>query len=173
MKGQSRFGKKGKLSPCYIGPFQILERLSPVVYGIALPLGMEQMQYVFYVSMLKGYLWDPFHVIDYYQIALDENMENKEWPEQIIDWKVKQLRNKSIPMVKVEWKEHYGRDAMQEKEDKMQQHYPYLFPTEGEQWEVQPNPSVNVKEYQVFEVNQGCLTYEAFDFLLVFFCGHM
>lgn len=78
MKGQSRFGKKGKLSPRYIGPFQILKRLGPIVYRIALALGMEQMFNVFHVSMLRGYLRDPFHVIDYHRIALDDNMEYEE-----------------------------------------------------------------------------------------------
>lgn len=54
MKGQSRFGKKGKLSPRYIRLFQILERLGPVVYRVALPSGFEQMHNVFHVSMLRG-----------------------------------------------------------------------------------------------------------------------
>ncbi|XP_028064302.1 uncharacterized protein LOC114267463 [Camellia sinensis] len=85
MKGQLRFGKKGKLSPCYIGPFQILERLGSVTCRVALPLGFEQMHNVFYVSMLGGYLQDLFHVIDYHRIALDENMEYEEWLERIID----------------------------------------------------------------------------------------
>ncbi|XP_028094959.1 uncharacterized protein LOC114294969 [Camellia sinensis] len=56
MKGHARFGKKGKLSPRYIGPFQILESLGPVAYQIALPPSMEQMHNVFHVSMLRGYL---------------------------------------------------------------------------------------------------------------------
>ena len=58
------------------------------------------------MSMLRVYLRDPFHVIDYHRIALDEDMIYKEKPIQIIDRQVKRLRNKTIPMVKVEWKEH-------------------------------------------------------------------
>ncbi|XP_028069602.1 uncharacterized protein LOC114272131 [Camellia sinensis] len=119
MKGQLRFGKKGKLSPHYIGSFQILERLGPVAYRVSLPPRTEQMHNVFHMSMLRGYLRDPFHMIDYHRIALDENMEYLEWPERIIDRQVKQLRNKSIPMVKVEWKEHYGKGATWEKEEKI------------------------------------------------------
>ncbi|XP_028051968.1 uncharacterized protein LOC114256498 [Camellia sinensis] len=102
MKGQLRFGKKGKLSPRYIRSFQISERLGPVAYRVALLLGMEQMHNVFHVSMLRSYLRDPFHIIDYHRIALDENMKYGEWPEWIIDRQVKQLRSKSIPMVKME-----------------------------------------------------------------------
>ncbi|XP_028084416.1 uncharacterized protein LOC114285289 [Camellia sinensis] len=74
MKGHMRFGKKGKLTPRYIGSLQILERLGPVAYCIALPLGTEQMHNVFHVSMLRGYLKDLFHVVDYHRIALDEDM---------------------------------------------------------------------------------------------------
>ncbi|XP_028123608.1 uncharacterized protein LOC114320743 [Camellia sinensis] len=101
MKGHSRFGKKGKLSPRYIRPFQIPERLGPIAYRVDLSPGFEQMQNVFHVSMLRGYLQDPFHVTNYHRIALDENMEYEKWPERIIDRQVMQLRNKSIPMVKV------------------------------------------------------------------------
>ncbi|XP_028079104.1 uncharacterized protein LOC114280893 [Camellia sinensis] len=109
MKRQMRFDKKGKLTPRYIGPFQILERLGPVVYHITLSPGMEQMHNVFHVSMLRGYLRDPFHVIDHHRITLDKNMIYEEWPMKIIDQQVKKLRNKTIPMVKVEWKDHYGK----------------------------------------------------------------
>ncbi|XP_028079086.1 uncharacterized protein LOC114280873 [Camellia sinensis] len=127
MKGQLRCSKIGKLSPRHIGPSQILKR-----HGlVALPPGIEQMHNVFHVSMLRGYLWDLFHVIDYYQIALNESMKYKEWPKWVIDRHVKQLRNKTIPIVKVEWKEHYGKDATWENEEEMQQQHPHLFPTEG------------------------------------------
>ncbi|GMP68716.1 hypothetical protein CsSME_00028246 [Camellia sinensis var. sinensis] len=81
MKGQVRFGKKGKLSPRCIGPFQILERLGPVAYRVALPPGFEQIHNMFHVSMLRGYFRDPFLVIDYHRVAIDENMEYAEWPE--------------------------------------------------------------------------------------------
>ncbi|XP_028107283.1 uncharacterized protein LOC114306262 [Camellia sinensis] len=121
----------GKLTPRYIGPFQILERLGHVAYRIALSPGMDQVHNVFHVSMLRGYLRDPFHVIDYHRIALDEDMMHEEWPMQIIDWQVKQLRNKTIPIVKVKWREHCGKEATLEKEEEMRQRYLYLFPSEG------------------------------------------
>ncbi|XP_028082239.1 uncharacterized protein LOC114283574 [Camellia sinensis] len=53
-------------------------------------------------SYLLGYLQDPSHVINYGQIALDDNLIYEEKPIQILDRQVKQLRNKTIPMVKVE-----------------------------------------------------------------------
>ncbi|XP_028063796.1 uncharacterized protein LOC114267013 [Camellia sinensis] len=131
MKGHMRFSKKGKLIPRYIRLFPILERLGLVAYHIALPPGMEQVHNIFHVSMLRGYLRNPFHVIDYHWIALDEDMMYEAWPMQIIDRLVKQLRNKTISMVKVEWREHYGKEATWEKEEEMRQRYPHLFPSEG------------------------------------------
>ncbi|XP_028057537.1 uncharacterized protein LOC114261461 [Camellia sinensis] len=129
MSGLSRFSNKGKLSPRYIGPFQILERLGPVEFGIALLLGMGLVHNVFHVSMLRGYLRDSFHVIDYHRIAVDDNMEYEERPIQIIDRQVKQLRTKAVSMVKIEWRKHYGTEATWEKEDEMGQKYPELFLT--------------------------------------------
>ncbi|XP_028080615.1 uncharacterized protein LOC114282169 [Camellia sinensis] len=125
MKGQTRFGRKWKFTPSYIEPFLILERLGPVAYRVALPPGMHN---VFHISILHGYLRDPFHVIDYQRIVLDDDMIYEEKPIQIIDRQVKQLRNNSISMVKVEWKEHCGKEATWEQEDEMRQHYPELFP---------------------------------------------
>ncbi|XP_028115318.1 uncharacterized protein LOC114313150 [Camellia sinensis] len=119
MKGQTRFDKKGKSTPRYIGQFQIVETLGPIAYQIALPLGMEQIDNVFHVSMLRGYLRDPFHVINYHLIALDGDMTYEEWSVQIINRQVKQLRNRSILMVTVEWREHYRKEATWEKEDEM------------------------------------------------------
>ena len=88
MKGQVRFGKKGKLLPRYNGSFQILERLGPVAYRVALPPGFKKIHNVFHVSMLRGYLRDPFQVIDYLRVAIDKNMEYAEWPERIVDRQV-------------------------------------------------------------------------------------
>ena len=63
MKGVMRFGKKGKLAPRYIGPFEILERVGMVAYLLALPLNLSQVHPVFHVSMLKKYILDPSHVL--------------------------------------------------------------------------------------------------------------
>ncbi|XP_028098346.1 uncharacterized protein LOC114298043 [Camellia sinensis] len=75
----------------------------------------------------KGYLADPSHVIDYHHIELDDKLTYEEKPIRILDRQVKQLRNREIPMVKVEWQEHYGTGATWEKEEEMQHQYPHLF----------------------------------------------
>ena len=58
------FGKRGKLSPKFIGPFEILERVGIVAYRLALPPRMSGVHEVFHVSMLRRYTPDPAHVVD-------------------------------------------------------------------------------------------------------------
>ena len=63
-RGVVRFGKHGKLSPRFIGPFEILERVGTVAYRLALPPSMSSVHEVFHVSMLQRYTSDPAHVVD-------------------------------------------------------------------------------------------------------------
>ena len=60
-----RFGKRGKLSPMFIGPFEILERMGSVAYRLALPPSMSGVREVFHVSMLREYTPDPAHEVDW------------------------------------------------------------------------------------------------------------
>ena len=64
-KGITRFGHKGKLSPRYIGPFEILERVGLVAYRIALPPALSKIHNVFHVSSLRKYIPDPSHILDF------------------------------------------------------------------------------------------------------------
>ena len=63
-RGVVRFGKRGTLSPRFIGPFEILERIGVVAYRLALPPSMSGVHEVFHVSMLRKYTSDPAHVVD-------------------------------------------------------------------------------------------------------------
>ncbi|XP_070012963.1 uncharacterized protein [Nicotiana sylvestris] len=63
MKGVMRFGKKGKLSPRYIGPYRILQRIRQVAYELELPQELAVVHPVFHVSMLKKFMGDPSLVV--------------------------------------------------------------------------------------------------------------
>ena len=66
-----RFGKRGKLSPRFIGPFEILERVGTVAYRLVLSPSMSGVHEVFHVSMLRRYTPDPAHVVDWEEIEVD------------------------------------------------------------------------------------------------------
>ena len=70
-RGVVRFGKHGKLSPRFIGPFKILERIGTVEYGLVLPPSMSGVHEVFHVSMLRKYTPDLAHMVDWGQIEVD------------------------------------------------------------------------------------------------------
>ncbi|KAL5555163.1 hypothetical protein UlMin_037399 [Ulmus minor] len=127
MKGVMRFGKKGKLSPRYIGPFEILERIGKVAYKLALPSELSTVHNVFHVSMLRKYISDPSHVLKSEPIEIRENLTYEEQSVQILDRKDKALRNKVIPLVKVLWRNHKVEEATWEREDGMRAKYPHLF----------------------------------------------
>ena len=63
MKGVMRFGKKGKLAPKYIGPFEIRSKVGEVAYRLVLPLELSRIHPVFHVSMLRKYISDPSHIL--------------------------------------------------------------------------------------------------------------
>ena len=127
MKGVMRFGKRGKLSPRYIGPFEILERVGPVAYRLALPPELSMIHPVFHVSMLRKYLPDSSHVLSLPAIQLDENLSYEQEPVAIIDRQVKKLRSREVPLVKVIWKNHSIEESTWETEDSMHASYPHLF----------------------------------------------
>ncbi|KAL5542066.1 hypothetical protein UlMin_009776 [Ulmus minor] len=120
-------GKKGKLSPRYIGPFEILERIGKVAYKLALPSELAAVHNVFHVSMLRKYVSDPSHVLVSEPIEVREDLTYQEQPVQILDRKDKALRNKVIPLVKVLWRNHKVEEATWEREDEMRAKYPHLF----------------------------------------------
>ncbi|KAL2246237.1 UNVERIFIED_CONTAM: Transposon Tf2-12 polyprotein [Sesamum indicum] len=126
-RGILRFGKQGKLSPRYIGPYEIIERIGPLAYRLALPAELSQIHDVFHVSMLQRYRSDPSHIICEPEIEISEELTYVEEPAEILDKSVRKLRNKDIPMVKVRWSHHSLREATWEVEEHMKEKYPYLF----------------------------------------------
>ena len=66
-KSSIKFGKGGKLSPRYVGPFNIIEKVGLVSYHLALPSSLSLMHNVFHVSILQHYILDSSHVIDHFK----------------------------------------------------------------------------------------------------------
>lgn len=80
LKGVMRFENKGKLSPRYIRPYKIIERVGNVAYRLDLPMKLEGVQPVFHMSMLRQYLSDPPHIICPQEVKLDEALSYEEVP---------------------------------------------------------------------------------------------
>ncbi|XP_060964053.1 uncharacterized protein LOC133033355 [Cannabis sativa] len=127
MKGIRRFGKKGKLSPRFIGPFEILEKVGQVAYRLALPPALSGVHNVFHVSMLRKYVSDTTHILSYEDIELQTDLSYEEQPVQILERKEKVLRNKTISLVKVLWRNSKVEEATWELESQMRELYPELF----------------------------------------------
>ncbi|WMV55086.1 hypothetical protein MTR67_048471 [Solanum verrucosum] len=101
MKGVMRFGKKGKLSLRYVGPYQILKRIGKVLDELDLPNELAPVHTVFHVSMLKKCIGDATSIIPLEGLGVDESLSYEEVPVDILERQVKRLRNKEIASVKV------------------------------------------------------------------------
>ncbi|XP_070002329.1 uncharacterized protein [Nicotiana sylvestris] len=88
MQGMMRFGKKGKLSPRFIGPFEILDRVGEVAYILAFPPSLSAVHPVFHVLMLRKYHDDPSHVLNFSTVQLDKELSYKEESVAILDRQV-------------------------------------------------------------------------------------
>ncbi|KAJ9536336.1 hypothetical protein OSB04_un000487 [Centaurea solstitialis] len=126
-RGVKRFGLKGKLSPRYIGPFEILERVGAVAYRLALPPQLSHIHNVFHVSSFRGYKYHPLHVIDYPLERIEPDLSYREEPEAILDRDERRTRRRVIPFIKVLWKNHSEREATWETEEHMRREYPEFF----------------------------------------------
>ena len=131
MKGVMRFGKRGKLSPRYISPFEVLKRIGEVSYELALPPGLSGVHPVFHVSMLKRYHGDGNYIIRWDSVLLDENLSYEEEPVAILEREIRKLRSREIASIKVQWKNRPVEEATWEKEADMQERYPHLFTDSG------------------------------------------
>ncbi len=107
-RGMRRFGVSGKLSARFIGPFEVLERVGPEAYRVALPPRLAGTHDVFHISALRKYVFDPVHAIDFTSL---------------------ELCNWVIPYVKILWRNHEEREATWVPEAEMMVSHPFMFET--------------------------------------------
>ena len=126
MKSSLNLRGCANLSPRYCGPFEVLERIGPISYRLVFIVSTRAHN-VFHVYLLKKYVHDPNHVIDWDMIQVEPEGEFQTEPLRILDRKVVVLGNQAIRQVKVQWK-HYGpEEATWELEDAMRLAHSFFF----------------------------------------------
>eukprot|EP00253_Pinus_taeda_P005788 PITA_05788 len=119
-----------KLAPRYCGTFQVLTKIGPVAYQLALPSHIW-VHNVFHVLVLKKYVYDPKHVIRWQDIQVEPEGEVLVEPLSIVDRRKVQLWRRAITQVKVQW-QHFGpNEATWEDEELMRKTYRELFIVNG------------------------------------------
>ncbi|GJS09539.1 putative reverse transcriptase domain-containing protein [Tanacetum coccineum] len=122
-----QFGKKGKLAPRFVGPFEIVEKVGPVAYWLDLPEELNDVHDTFYVSNLKKCLADPTLQVPLDEIRVDAKLNFMEEPLEILEIKFKKLKRSRIAVVKVRWNSKHGLEFTWEREYQMKYKYPQLF----------------------------------------------
>jgi len=124
--GVGRALKCRKLTPRFVGPFEIIEKVGVVAYRIALPPSLSNLHNV---SQLRKYVYDASHVIQVDELEVRDNLTVETCPVRIEDREVKRLRGKEIILVKIIWVGPTGESATWESESRMKFSYPELFPS--------------------------------------------
>ncbi|GJR81580.1 putative reverse transcriptase domain-containing protein [Tanacetum coccineum] len=126
-KGMVRFRKKGKLAPRFIGPFEIIERISLVAYRLDLPEELNGVHDTFHVSNLKKCLADPTLQVPLDEIRVDTKLNFVEEPMEVLEKEFKKLKRSRIAIVMIWWNSKRGPEFTWECEDQMKLKYPHLF----------------------------------------------
>nr|GEY08818.1 putative reverse transcriptase domain-containing protein [Tanacetum cinerariifolium] len=126
-KAVVRFGKKEKLAPRFVGPFEIIERIGPVAYRLRFPEELNGVHDTFYVSNLKKCLADPTLQVPLDEIQVDVTLNFMKEPTEILEREFKKLKRSRIAIVKVQWNSKRGPEFTWEREDHMRLKYSNLF----------------------------------------------
>ena len=89
------------------------------------------MHNVFHVSQLRKYVYDPSHILKNEPLQIEGNLSYEEKNVRVLDRRVKVLHEKSIPLLKILWKNHNTEEVTWEKEADMKALYPSLFHEES------------------------------------------
>jgi hypothetical protein len=117
MKGVHRFGIKGKLAPCYIGLYPIIDKYGPTSYQVELPARLPRVHNVFHVSQLKRCLKPPTNVVIKDTIPLEPDLTYKAYPIKILDQQDRVTRNRTTQFHKIQWNDHSEDEATWEREE--------------------------------------------------------
>ncbi|KAJ0725575.1 hypothetical protein HanPI659440_Chr12g0460391 [Helianthus annuus] len=123
-KGVVRFGKRGKLNPRYVRPFEIIEKIGKVAYKLNLPAELGGVHNVFHVSNLKKCLSDETLIVPLKELTIDDELRFVEEPVEITDRDVKILKHTIIPLVRVRWNSRRGPEFTWEREDQLNSSIP-------------------------------------------------
>jgi hypothetical protein len=128
IRGLRRFKVKRKLSPRFIGPFKILERVGEVAYRLELPIQLADVHDVFHISQLKkGFNPHDKESLPMDELNIKEDLTIVEHPIRILDTMTRVVRNSVIKMCKVQWSNHAEDEATWEREDELKAEFPDLF----------------------------------------------
>ncbi|GJZ58844.1 hypothetical protein Tco_0614660 [Tanacetum coccineum] len=122
-----RFGKKRKLAPRFVRPFEIIKKVGLVAYMLDLLEELDGVHDTFHVSNLKKCLADPTLQIPLDEIRVDDKLNFVEEPMEIIEQEFKKLKRIRIDIVKVQWNSKRGPEFTWERKDQMKLKYPHLF----------------------------------------------
>jgi hypothetical protein len=124
-KGVQRFGVKGKLAPCYIGPYEVIEICGPVAYRIRLPERFCAVHNVFHVTQLKKGMPVPENeIITEANAWIEPDFSLIEHPLKVLDQKERKTRRQTVRMYKIQWSHHTEEEATWEMEDYLNTKYP-------------------------------------------------
>ncbi|GJW29395.1 putative reverse transcriptase domain-containing protein [Tanacetum coccineum] len=126
-KGVVRFGKKGKLTPRFVGPFEIVEKVGPVAYRLNLPEELNGVYDTLHVSNLKKCLADPTLQVPLDEIRVDDKLNFMEEPVEILEKEFEKLKRSRIAIIEVQWNSKRGPEFMWKREDQMKLKYLQLF----------------------------------------------
>jgi hypothetical protein len=117
MKGVRRFNIKGKLAPCYINLYPIIDKYGPMSYQVELPARLSGVHNVFHVSQLKRCLKPLTDIVIEDTIPLEPNLTYKAYPIKVVDQQDRVTRNKMTRFYKIQWNDHPEEKATWEHEE--------------------------------------------------------
>ncbi|KAK8950698.1 hypothetical protein KSP39_PZI003899 [Platanthera zijinensis] len=127
VRGVSRIKRMKKLSPRFVGPFEVLERVGEVAYRLALPEEMSGVHDVFHVSYLRRAVRDSSQIISTEEAPIETDLSIGVRPVKIVDSRIQKLRNREIRMVKVLWMNCGRPEYTWEREDELKSNADYSF----------------------------------------------